>query len=162
MKFETFLEYSNGQMETIVSQFKGTISPSVKYSTVIEQIVQYEDKYYSDIRKKRFSHGWTWVEFEDSDNIEVEVHANISGNPIIDSISNLYFYDDNNPYCDGVQTLYFSTEEPMFEYKDLIFRFSTEEAISVSKKVRYSDYYISKNITEEGLKLIKEKELYTK
>ena len=97
MKFETFLEYSNGQMETIVSQFKGTISPSVKYSTVIEQIVQYEDKYYSDIRKKRFSHGWTWVEFEDSDNIEVEVHANISGNPIIDSISNLYFYDDNNP-----------------------------------------------------------------
>lgn len=153
MKFQTFLEYRNGQKETIDSQFKGT---------VLEQIVQYEDKYYSDIRKKRFSNGQTWVEFEDSDNIEVEVCADISGNPILSGISNLYFYDDNYPHCDGVQTLDFSRNEEDFRYNDLHFRFLTEEAISVSKKVTYSDFYIKKNITEEGIKLIREKELYIK
>lgn len=154
MKFQTFLQYRNGQKETIDSQFKGT---------VLEQIVQYEDKYYSEIRKKRFSNGWTWVEFEDSDNIEVEMCVEIiSGTPILSGISNLHFYDDNYPldsHC-SVQTLDFSRNEEDFRYNDLHFRFQTMEVINVSKKVRYSDYYIKRNITEEGLKLIKEKELY--
>lgn len=153
MKFLTFLSYSNGRKDTIVSQFKGT---------VIEQIVQYQDKYNKDIRKKRFTSGWTWVEFEDSDNIEVQVCVNKSGYPILSSIDNVYFYDDNYPYCDGVQTLDFSQYEPEFLYQALVFRFSTEEAIKASKKVTYSDYYIKRHITGEGLKLIKEKELYTK
>jgi hypothetical protein len=155
MKFETFLSYSNGQKETIDSQFKGT---------VIEQIVQYQDKYYKDIRKKRFTSGWTWVEFEDSDNIEVQVCVNESGYPILSSIDNVYFYDDDYPNSGIIQTLDFSQYEPEFAYQDLVFRFSTEEAIKASKKVTYtySDYYIIRHITGEGLKLIKEKELYTK
>ena len=138
MIFETILKYSNGEEETLKTQYKG--SPE-------EQMRNYEEHYFTKIKTMRFRSSETWITFEDGD-AEAEMTHNLwnrANEPNYITIGGVRYQvvDGYSFWFSGDMFFYIDNMESDFCYK-------------------YDDEYIINNLTEDALKLIKGKQMFNK